>query len=59
MTQFREVTIDDAIEIAIQLGTKSPACEPSHAGKARVQDLLNVIANPQIGASSYRRASAT
>lgn len=59
MTQFREVTIDDAIEIAVELGTKSATCELSHTGKARVQNLLNVIANPQFGASSYRRAPAT
>lgn len=59
MTQFGKVTIDDAIEITVQLGPASAACKPSHTGKARLQDLLNVIANPQMGASPHRRVPPT
>ncbi len=58
MTQFGKITIDDAVEITVQLGAESAALESSQTGKSRSKDLVNVIGDPQISASSYRWTAA-
>jgi hypothetical protein len=49
-----EIAVDDPIEVAVELGPQWPSRELTHAGKAGVEDLPDVVVDPQVRTSLNR-----
>ncbi len=48
---FWELTVDDALQVAVELGAQRPVREPPERGEAAGEDLGDVVAEYDVGAA--------